>query len=193
MPSLPMCRITHTCVECARRTLREECESCLDKEECEREVQGLKLFREFEKRLSMILPDLIEVLSREVSKKCRILCGTSIEDDISMFIQSVLSVINLLRIVRDPKKWLTTIFRPEMIRWIARAPTHIVDLSQKCMLALKDYSDLLELSSDVVTNIFKMFLLRFIEDRCNFKSFVESTFRSDLARFLLESRSRRSI
>jgi len=193
MPSLPMCRITHTCVECARKMLKNECETCLDKEECEKEVQGIKVFREFEKRLSMILPDLIEVLSSEVSEKCRMYCGEVRENDINMFIRSVLSVINLLRIVKDPRTWIVKVFKPEMIKWIVRAPTYIVNLSQRCSLALKDYSMLLEIDSEAIMNIFKMFLLKFVEDKCMFKLFIESTFRDDLARLLLETSSGRSI
>ncbi|NPB00661.1 MAG: hypothetical protein GXO10_04740 [Crenarchaeota archaeon] len=193
MPSLPMCSITHTCVECARRLLKNECDSCPDRDECEKEVQGIKMFRELEKRLSMILPDLIEVLSREVNERCITYCGSSRDSDINMFIQSVLSVINLLKIVKDPRTWIIAVFRPSMIKWIVRAPTCLLDLSQRCLLALKDYSSLLEIDSEVVINIFKIFLLKFIEDRCEFKSFVESTFRTDLARLLLNYRSVRSI
>ncbi len=194
MPDLPMCRVTHTCVECARKILGENCLNCPDRDECEKEVQGIKMFRELEKRLSTILPDLIEVISEEVEKMCEECCEKYDKDSINMFIRTALSIVNSLMMVRDPRTWLTRIFKPEMIRWIIRAPTSVIELSQRCLSALKDYSEVLSINFEIILNIFRLLLLKFLEDRCNYRTFIETSLNRDLANLFLSTNfSRRSI
>jgi len=188
MPRLPMCSLTHTCVECARRRLDRECENCPDRDICMREIQGIKVFRELENRLSMILPDLIDVLTEEVRNICR-RCVENYNDEnsVNMFVRAILSIINSLVVCNDPREWITTVFKPEMIRWIIRAPVSVITLSERCLSALRDYSRVLDISPEIVINMFKLLLLRFIEERCDCRTFIEHSFRRNLAKILLLS------
>ncbi len=190
MPKLPMCKLTGTCVECARKILTKEiCNTCPNKNECDLEIRGIEIFKQFEQKLSIILPDLVEVLKEEVENILRILGKNADENNIELFVKTLISIINSLSLSKDFGKWLLSIFNVETVKWLLKTSLTIIKISDKCKCALVEYSNLLGVDYNVVENIVKMLVIRFVMFNCNAIEFIHKTFRKEIVMLFLGSLS----
>jgi len=187
MPKLPMCRLTGTCIQCARSMLSNDvCDKCPDRDLCSVELRGLNYFKEIEQKISIILPDFLEVFRDEIIELCKTSNKRINIEDIENFVRVVVTILNTLHIVKDISKWLVMVFKPEVIRWIIKAPLELINFSNKFRSALREYSLMLEVDYKIVENIVKLLTLRFISYSKNIKDFIYSTFKTEIAILLTQ-------
>jgi len=180
MPNMPFCRLTGTCVRCAREKLDKTiCEKCPDKEECDKAIHGLSLLKLIEERISMILPDLVSLLQEEVENVLKTYSVPNPEEISKKLVQLYMAITStLLRGKERPAEWLITVLRPEAIRSLTRLPLDFLKLSDTAEQALDEYASYLGVDSTLIRNLLKFMLIRYIllfKNR-GFEEFLRSTF-----------------
>lgn len=123
-PGLDMCKLTGTCVLCARNSLGDKCAACPDLVKCNAAVEGLKFLKRLEPHLDVYV-DLAKNAVRQLEPYDRVELGVA-------FLKSLMGLIKLLE--REPPArafpaWVATVFRQEIISKLARTPVVVkIDL-----------------------------------------------------------------
>lgn len=117
MPGLDICGLTNTCVECARRALRNICETCPDKASCDIALEGLKFVKSLEPHL-----DVYVDVSRRVIEKAERYGRARIA---TAFMKSIMGLINAAR-GSDPSSafptWVKLTLRASAVAKLIRTP-----------------------------------------------------------------------
>jgi hypothetical protein len=121
-PALDMCRVTSTCVQCAREILKEKCNNCPDKDNCHVAIEGVKFLKSLESSLDIYI-DFAKYLVRHLEKYDRVEIGIA-------FVKNLMGLIKLLQ--REPSAkafpiWVVSIFHSDVVSKLSRVP-YIVTL-----------------------------------------------------------------
>lgn len=116
-PGLDMCKITDTCVLCAREKLGDRCWGCPDKARCDMAVEGLRFLKTLEPKLDVYI-DLGKRLTSELERYGRAEIGVA-------FLKNLMGLVNLLR--REKKErafplWVAAVLREDVVPKLVRVP-----------------------------------------------------------------------
>lgn len=169
LPDLPMCRITGTCIKCARQKLsRKVCEKCPDKKICDLELRGIEIYLDYERKISLIIIDLVPTIKdwiKEIVSKYIKIPNQIIEEISEKLTKTYLATTITLTNVKDPRIWLLKIFKPSTIKDIARTNIDVIKLSETLEYALKDYCTLIEVDENtcnIIKNILRYLVIKLI-------------------------------
>ncbi|AET33550.1 hypothetical protein [Pyrobaculum ferrireducens] len=116
-PALDMCRLTETCVVCAREALGDKCAACPDRQQCDVAVEGLKFLKTLEPKLDMYI-DLGKHVTRLLEPYDRVEIGVA-------FLKNLMGLVKLLQRERKERAfplWVASIFRGEVVSRLAKVP-----------------------------------------------------------------------
>jgi len=116
-PGLDMCRVTETCVICAREALGERCNHCPDKARCDVAVEGLRFLKLLEPKLDVYV-DLGKYVAMQLERYDRVELGV-------VFLKNVMGLVKLLQ--REKKErafplWVASVLRDDVVSKLVRVP-----------------------------------------------------------------------
>ncbi len=189
MPDLPFCRLTGTCVKCAREKLPpDKCNACPDKDECERALRGLEIFREIEYNLSIVIPDLASVLIEELNNIFEENNIDNPQEKAEQITKIYLAITStLIKHKGEIPQWLTTVFKPEAIRSLLKLPLNIIKFSDIVESALDEYAARIGIDSTFIKNLLKFLIIRYLSlfRYRSIEEFIKQTFSDVVCRALL--------
>lgn len=122
MPGLDICRLTNTCVECARKALGDACNACPERAKCDVALEGLRFIKSLEPRLDVFI-DVSKRVVGKVEKYGRV--------DIAItFMKLLMGLVKALERVGPQKAfpaWVSTILRRDVVAKLARTPYVFAD------------------------------------------------------------------
>ncbi|MEZ0319812.1 MAG: hypothetical protein ABWK05_07480 [Pyrobaculum sp.] len=116
-PALDMCKITETCVVCARAKLGEKCNLCPDREKCDLAVEGIMFIKRLEPILDVYI-DLGKHVARLLEKYDRVELGV-------VFLKNLMGLVKLLEKERAEKAfplWVSTVLRGDVVPRLIKTP-----------------------------------------------------------------------
>ncbi|AAL62917.1 hypothetical protein [Pyrobaculum aerophilum] len=116
-PALDMCRVTETCVICARERLGDKCNLCPDKERCDAAIDGLRFLKSLEPRLDVYI-DLGKHVARMLEPYDRVELGIA-------FLKSLMGLVKLLQRERKERAfpvWIASVLRDDVVSKLVRVP-----------------------------------------------------------------------
>lgn len=116
-PALDMCRITETCVLCARAALGDRCNSCPDKERCNVATEGLRFLKSLEPKLDVYI-DLGKQVAKSLEPYDRVEIGVA-------YLKNLMGLVKLLQ--REKKErafpiWVASVVREDVVAKLIRTP-----------------------------------------------------------------------
>lgn len=116
-PGLDMCKVTETCVICARNVLGRRCDMCPDKPRCDVAVEGLRFLKALEQKLDVYI-DLGKQITKELERYDRVELGV-------VFLKNLMGLINILRKERKERAfplWVAAVLREDVLPKLVRVP-----------------------------------------------------------------------
>jgi len=116
-PALDMCKITGTCVVCAREKLGAVCSTCPDKAKCDVAVEGVKFMKRLEPVLDVYV-DLGKHITRQLEKYDRVELGVT-------FLKSLMGLVKLLEHEKKERAfpaWISTVLKGGVISKLVKTP-----------------------------------------------------------------------
>ena len=163
LPEMPFCKLTGTCVRCARKMLSsDKCMSCPSREECDHAIRGLEFLQNLEYTAIAVIPDLASVLIEYVSSKLSELGESNPDLKAEHLVRVFLALTSTLTLTRDIAQWLRIVFKPRTIRLIVNTPIDILTLPEEIDKALDEYSRSLNVPPDFIKNLFKFLLAHYM-------------------------------
>ncbi len=184
---MPFCKLTGTCVRCARELLSNEyCRECPSRDECEYALRGLEFIRNFEFAAIAVIPDLATVLIDYISSKLREVGDAEPDVKAESLVRIFLAITSTLTLTQDITAWMRVVFKPETIRAILSTSLNLIVLPRNVERALEEYANSIRVASDFLKNLFKFLLTHYITRYRDkpFVKFVQDTF-SDLVVYAL--------
>lgn len=116
-PGLDMCRVTDTCVVCARGTLGDRCNACPDKARCDVATDGLRFLKSLEPGLDVYV-DLGKYVSMQLERYDRVELGIA-------FLKNLMGLVKLLQRERKERAfpvWVASVLREDVVPKLVRVP-----------------------------------------------------------------------
>jgi len=195
VPNMPFCRLTGTCVRCARERLRgsDVCEKCASRAECDEAIRGLEFIKMIEQGAIAVIPDLASVLFEYTCRQLERYAVAKAEEVAEVLVRTFLAVTSTLLIVRDVPTWLRAVLKPTAIRAITMTPIDVIELAEPVKQALQEYGMTLGVDGVFLANFYKFLRVRFLTQyrTRGVAAFLQDTF-TDTVLKALESSWRQS-
>ncbi len=175
LPDLDACRLTGTCIICARTILKEKCNVCEDKNVCDILHEGLIFYKNLEERASDLIVDISKLLNSEISRIFRKL-GLNVDDyTVEILTRIYLSAVALLIKMRgNITKWIISILSPETIKLIPKISIDVIDVDEKLKFALRELLMRFEVHNDEIIepiiNVLKLLLIIYVRIKLELKN-----------------------
>lgn len=117
MPGLDICRLTNTCVECARKALGDVCNACPERAKCDAALEGLRFIKSLEPKLDVFI-DVSRKVVNKVEKYGR-------ADIAIAFMKLLMGLVKALEGAGPQEAfpaWVSAILRRDAVSKLIRTP-----------------------------------------------------------------------